>query len=148
MKHLLRAAAAGLFALAAAPIFALSGSGDSAAGSLDTVAPTPGTATIPPTGITTGQSIPYAGASDASGIARVELWARENSASWAFTTQFFATVSGSFTYVPAGTGTYHFELVAEDTLGNRSAAPSGTTGTGQGSTTFTTNVADWSVLDQ
>lgn len=148
MKHLLRAGALGFFALAAAPILALSGSGDSAAGSLDTVAPTAGTATVPPTGIITGESIPYAGASDASGIARVELWAREDSAAWAFTTQFFATTSGSFTYVPAGTGLYHFDLVAEDTLGNRSAAPSGATGTGQGSTTFTTNVTDWSVLDQ
>jgi hypothetical protein len=148
MKHLLRAGALGLFALAAAPIFALSGSGDSAAGSLDTVAPTPGTATVPPSGIITGESIPYTGAADVSGISRVELWAREDSAAWAFTTQFFATASGSFLFVPAGSGLYHFDLVAEDTFGNRSAAPSGMTGTGQGSTNFTTNVADWSVLDQ
>jgi hypothetical protein len=143
-----RSALAGLCLAAASSAFALSGSGDSAAGSLDTVAPTPGTATVPSSGIITGTAIPYAGASDTSGIARVELWAREDSAAWAFTTQFFATASGSFSYVPAGTGTYHFDLVAEDTLGNRSAAPSGATGTGQGSTTFTTNVTDWSVLDQ
>jgi hypothetical protein len=147
MKQIARLGRLGIFVLVAAPIFALSGSGDSAVGNLDTVAPTPGTATVPPTGIITGESIPYAGASDTSGIARVELWARENSASWSFTTQFFATASGSFTYVPAGTGTYHFDLVAEDTLGNRSAAPSGSFGTGQGSTTFTSNVGDWSVLD-
>jgi hypothetical protein len=148
MNHLLRAGALGLFALAAAPIFALSGSGDSTAGSLDTVAPTPGTATVPPSGIITGESIPYTGAADVSGISRVELWAREDSAAWAFTTQFFATASGSFLFVPAGSGLYHFDLVAEDTFGNRSAAPSGMTGAGQGSTNFTTNVADWSVLDQ
>ncbi|MDX2176306.1 MAG: hypothetical protein SF028_07525 [Candidatus Sumerlaeia bacterium] len=145
---ILRGALASILTLACASAFALSGSGDSAVGSLDTVAPTPGTATVPPTGIITGEAIPYAAASDTSGIARVELWAREDSAAWAFTTQFFATPSGSFTYVPAGTGTYHFDLVAEDTLGNRSAAPSGTTGTGQGSTAFTTSVTDWSVLDQ
>ena len=145
---ILRGALASILTLACALAFALSGSGDSAAGSLDTVAPTPGTATVPPSGIITGTAIPYAGASDASGIARVELWAREDSAAWAFTTQFSATTSGSFTYIPGATGTYHFELVAEDTLGNRSAAPSGTTGTGQGSTTFTTNVGDWSLLDQ
>jgi hypothetical protein len=148
MKHLLRDGALGLFALAAVPLFALSGSGDSAPGNLDTVAPTPGTATVPPTGMITGESIPYAGASDASGIDRVELWAREDSAAWADTTQSFATASGSFTFIPAGTGTYHFDLVAEDTLGNRSAAPSGSTGTGQGSTTFTNSVTDWSLLDQ
>jgi hypothetical protein len=149
MKHLVHAAALGLFALAAAPLFALSGSGDSAAGSLDTIAPTPGTATVPPSGIITGESIPYAGANDASGIARVELWAREDSAAWAFSDVVIdGLAAGSFTYIPAGSGLYHFDLVAEDTFGNRSAAPSGMTGTGQGSTNFTTNVADWSVLDQ
>lgn len=136
--------------LSATLAFALSGSGDSAAGSLDTVAPTPGTATVPASGIVTGTSIPYAGASDASGIARVELWAREDSAAWAFSTLVVTDglAAGSFSYVPAGSGTYHFELVAEDTLGNRSTAPSGSTGIGQGSTNFTTNVADWSVLEQ
>jgi hypothetical protein len=147
MKYFVFTGCLGLLALAAAPIFALSGSGDSAPGNLDTVAPDPGSATVPPTGIVTGEAIPYSGATDASGIARVELWAREDSAPWAFTTQFFATATGSFTYVPAGSGIYHFDLVAEDTLGNRSAAPSGSAGTGDGSTTFTTNVTDWSVLD-
>jgi hypothetical protein len=34
------------------------------------------------------------------------------------------------------------------TLGNRSTAPSGTTGTGRGSTTFTTNVTEWSMHKQ
>ena len=48
---ILRGALASILTLACAPAFALSGSGDSAVGSLDTVAPTPGTATIPPTGM-------------------------------------------------------------------------------------------------
>lgn len=150
MKHPLRACAMGLFALAAGYLYGASGSGDSAAGSLDTVAPTPGTATVPPSGLISGTTISYVGAADASGIARVELWAREDSAAWAFSTLVVSDglASGSFNFMPAGSGTYHFDLVAEDTLGNRSAAPSGGTGTGDGSTNFTTTVADWSVLDQ
>lgn len=148
MIHLLRAAGIGLFAFATAPLFALSGSGDSAAGSLDTVAPTPGTATVPANGIISGESIPYSGATDTSGIARVELWARENSASWAFSDVVTdGNAAGSFTYIPAASGTYHFDLVAEDTVGNRSTAPSGSTGTGQGSTTFTTSAGDWGILE-
>ncbi|MBI1291642.1 hypothetical protein GC173_10430 [bacterium] len=149
MNHLLRAVAIGLFALAAAPIFALSGSGDSAAGSLDTVAPTPGTATVPPSGVITGESIPYVGASDASGIARFELWARKDSTAWYYYDAVFdGLANGSFFFAPGGTGLYHFDLVAEDSVGNRSAAPLGSAGTGQGSTNFASNVADWSLLDQ
>ena len=136
------------FALLSGPLFALSGSGDSAAGSLDTVAPTPGTATVPPSGIVTGESIPYTGASDTSGIARVELWSREDSAVWAQSDVVTdGNGSGSFTYIPASSGTYHFDLVAEDTVGNRSTEPSGSTGTGQGSTIYTTSAADWSILE-
>lgn len=146
---MIRGAFASILTLACASAFALSGSGDSAAGSLDTIAPTPGAAAPPPTGIITGSSIPYAGANDASGIARVELWAREDSAVWAFSTLVVTdgNAAGSFNFVPAGSGLYHFDLVAEDTLGNRSAVPSGSSGTGDGSTAFSTNVADWSVLD-
>jgi hypothetical protein len=147
MKHLSLAGLLGLIALAATPLLALSGSGDSMPGNLDTVAPTPGTATIPPTATIAGATITYAGASDVSGLASVELWARENSASWADSTLFDTGASGSFNYIPAGTGTYHFDLVAEDTLGNRSVAPSGMSGTGQGSTNFTASVSDWSVLE-
>lgn len=143
-----RLAAGSLVVLLAASAHALSGSGDSAPGNLDTVPPTPGVATVPPTGTLAGENIPYSGASDTSGIARVELWAREDSAAWAFSSLVETTAAGSFNYVPAGTGLYHFELVAEDTVGNRSAAPSGPTGTGQGSTLFSTAVADWTVLDQ
>lgn len=149
MKCSLRAGVVALCALACPPLFALSGSGDSAPGNLDTVAPTAGTATVPPTGSLAGTSIPYAGANDASGIARVELWSREDSASWGFSTLVVTDGlgNGSFNFVPGTTGTYHFDLVAEDTLGNRSAAPSGNSGTGDGSTTFTSAVADWSLLD-
>lgn len=137
-----------MLSLIAAPVFPLSSSGDSALSDLDTIAPSPGTATVPPSAVVTGVSIPYAGASDASGIARVELWAREDSSSWAFTTQYFVTTSGSFTFVPGGTGLYHFDLVAEDSVGNRTPVPSGGSGTGQGSTLFTSSIDDWSLIDQ
>ena len=147
MKVCLRGACLGYLALACSPLFALSGSGDSAAGSLDTVAPNPGTASILPDGIVDGEEISYTGASDASGIARVELWARAEGGTWSFSSLFETTESGDFTFIPPATGIYFFELVAEDTVGNRSVEPEGTTGSGQGSTNFTTNVGDWSLLE-
>ncbi len=127
---------AGALLLAGSSAFALTGSADSASVFLDTVAPTPGTATPPPTGLLTGFSVPYSSATDGTGtgLARVELWAREDAASWAFSSLFQATAGGSFSYTPAGAGTFHFDLVAEDAVGNRSAAPSGSTGTGDGTT--------------
>ncbi len=128
-------------------VFALSGSGDSAIGALDTLAPNPGTASIPPTATLSGATITYSGASDSSGIAQVELWAREESGSWAFTGQSDPAASSSFLYVPGATTTYYFDLVGEDTLGNRSPAPSGSSGTGQGATMFTTSVNDWMLLN-
>lgn len=73
---------------------------------------------------------------------------REDSDLWGFSAQFAATASGSFFYVPAGEGLYHFELVAEDTVGNRSAAPAGI---GQGSTNFLSGgpstVTDWGIYE-
>ncbi len=150
MKHALCAGAIGLLGLVTGPVLALSGSGDSAVGSIDTVSPTAGAATVPLSAPVAGSTIPYAGASDVSGIARVELWAREDSASWAFSTLVVTDglSSGSFSFIPAGSGLYHFDLVVEDAVGNRSAAPSGTSGTGDGSTTFTSDVTDWSAFDQ
>jgi hypothetical protein len=127
---------AGALLLAGSSAFALTGSADSASVFLDTVAPTPGTATPPPTGLLTGFSVPYSSATDGTGtgLARVELWAREDAASWAFSSLFQATASGSYSYTPAGAGSFHFDLVAEDVVGNRSTVPSGSTGTGDGTT--------------
>ncbi|MDX2176088.1 MAG: hypothetical protein SF028_06420 [Candidatus Sumerlaeia bacterium] len=133
-------------ALTSSHLFAISGSGTSAAGSLDTVAPVAGSLTAPAAVATTAM-VNYSGASDASGIARVELWAREDAASWAFTSLFETAVLGFFNYTPGATGTYYFELVAEDTLGNRSAAPSGSIGTGQATTNFHNSVEDWSLFN-
>ena len=145
--QLVRGVLAGIFFCATAPGWALSGAGDSAPGSIDTVAPVPGTATIPANGGMSGETISYSGASDASGIASVVLWVRKDGDPWGSSGLSDTGTSGSFSFVPVSTGLYHFDLVAEDSLGNRSTAPSGSTGTGQGSTLFSTNIPDWSLID-
>jgi hypothetical protein len=157
MKQLLRAASLGLIALAAGPIFALSGSGDSAPGTLDTVAPTAGVASPP----ATVQEIPivinYSGATDGdgSGLASVEMWVRTETAPWSFSGLSETNDSGSFSFTPTGDpgeidDDYFFTLVAEDLVGNRSTEPQGLTGDGDGFTTLdsTSYIADWTVLDQ
>jgi len=139
----------GLFVFATTALYASSGSGDSAAGNLDTVAPNPGTAAIPPTGNSlTGETITYSGAGDASGLATIELWARDDPGSWFFYEGVFdGFSSGSFFFFPGSTGTYYFDLVAMDTVGNRSPSPIASTSTGQGSTVFTADVVDWSLFE-
>lgn len=139
----LPAVAVGAFALVAGSLFAFSGSGDSALGTLDTVPPVPGVATVPATG-GTDVTITFSGASDDSGLAAVELWAREDSVAWSLSDSLAAT-SGSFVFTPGASGTYHFDLVAEDTVGNRSNQPAGAVTVGQGTTVFGANVGDWSL---
>lgn len=74
-----------------------------------------------------------------SQIANVHLMARKSGGLWAdsgLTGQ--SGGSGSFFYVPAnGSGVYYFAVIASDSLGNTTAAPSGPTGTGQTSCTVT-----------
>ncbi|MCC5877577.1 MAG: hypothetical protein JJU11_15260 [Candidatus Sumerlaeia bacterium] len=151
------AGAVGLFALATAPLFALSGSGDSVPGTLDTVAPNPGVATPPATAQETPIVVTYTGASDGdgSGLALVELWVRTDAASWIFAGLSDTEPSGSFSFIPTGDpgdidADYYFTLVAEDAVGNRSNEPEGFVGDGDGTTTLNTetNVRDWMVLDQ
>lgn len=148
MKHLLRAGTVCLLALTAAPLFALSGSGDSAVGSLDTIAPTPGPVYAPPTG-TMGVPIElgFGGTFDPSGIAYVELWSRTDFIGWGFTGSDVHESSGTF-FFPPTTGVYYFELVAEDYVGNRSTEPSGNLTIGTGMTVVSSGVADWSLFDQ
>jgi hypothetical protein len=157
MKILLRACGLGFIAIAAAPLFALSGSGDSAPGTLDTVAPTPGTANPPATSVETPIIISYSGATDGTGagLASVELWVRTDTAPWSFTGLSESGVAGSFNFTPSGDpgeidDDYFFTLVAEDVVGNRSTEPSGLIGDGDGATTLDTasHVADWMLLDQ
>lgn len=56
-RPIMRSVLAGLLACAATSALALSGSGDSAAGSLDTVLPDAGTLVAPATGATSGETI-------------------------------------------------------------------------------------------
>lgn len=83
-------------------------------------------------------NVPYSASSDAgSGIAKVELWVRAPSGSWAYAQESAGGSAGSFNYSPgAGDGMYYFDLVAQDGAGNRSAQPSGSTGTGDGGTEY------------
>ncbi|MCC5875838.1 MAG: hypothetical protein JJU11_06435 [Candidatus Sumerlaeia bacterium] len=157
MKSHIVAGGVGLFALATAPILALSGSGDSAPGTLDTVAPTPGVASPPAEVQGTPIEITYSGATDGdgSGLASVELWVRTDTAPWSFSGLTDTEPAGSFSFTPAGDpgeidDDYYFTLVAEDTVGNRSDEPEGLVGDGDGTTTLNTetNVRDWMVLDQ
>lgn len=133
---------------------ALSGSGDSAAGFVETVSPIAGVVDPPATATVAPIALPFAGASDASGIASVELWVRTSTGTWMDSNMASGSTSGAFSFEPAGSppanhGDYYFDLVAEDSLGNRSAEPSGSTGTGDGFTNYVTNsdVRDWSVLE-
>lgn len=102
---------------------------------LDQTAPVPGTAT-PPSSATGTISVPYSGASDSSsGLNKVELWYKYGSGgTWANSGLALSTASGTFTFTPSnGSGSYYFDLVAQDNVGNRSAAASGS---GDGYTTF------------
>ncbi|MCC5877220.1 MAG: hypothetical protein JJU11_13445 [Candidatus Sumerlaeia bacterium] len=157
MKPLTKAGAVGLFALAAAPLLALSGSGDSVSGTLDTVAPNPGAASPPLLAQETPIVVTFSGATDGagSGIASVELWVRTDGAPWFFSGLSDTEPAGSFSFTPAGDpgemdDDYYFTLVAEDNVGNRSDEPEGFVGDGDGTTTLNTetNVRDWMVLDQ
>ncbi|MCC5875014.1 MAG: hypothetical protein JJU11_02230 [Candidatus Sumerlaeia bacterium] len=156
MKYPRTVVCLGLMCLASGSLFALSGSGDSAPGTLDTVAPTPGVASPPAEEQGTPIEITYSGATDGdgSGLALVELWVRTDTASWSFSGLSDTEPVGSFSFTPAGDpgeidDDYYFTLVAEDTVGNRSDEPEGLVGDGDGTTTLNTetNVRDWMELD-
>jgi hypothetical protein len=131
----LRAAALAALAVVLA---GAAGVGISPPGNFDTVAPRAGTAAPPSESTGLRITIPFTGAFDVSGLARVELWVRTDSEPWAPTGLVLATPSGTFHFTPVqGSGTYYFDLVAQDALGNRSAAPTGLDGTGDGATNHT-----------
>jgi len=134
-------------------VLRVAGIGSSAAALLETVAPSPGTSTPPANAAAAPFSVPFSGASDASSVAFVELWYRHESGTWTNTGLTVAGTSGAFDFTPPGVapannGDYHFDLVAEDTRGNRSPEPSGGSGTGQGTTNFntTSSVRAWEKL--
>ncbi|MEO8376144.1 MAG: hypothetical protein ABI579_00605 [Candidatus Sumerlaeota bacterium] len=133
IRFLARSIAFAALSLSAGVAFAASSFGDSPSTLLDTVAPDPGTAFPPPTGTLWGFDVPFSGASDTSGIARISLQVR-STGSWGDSGDFATTTSGTISFVPTAEGTYVFDLVAEDNVGNRSVAPSGDTGDGDGFT--------------
>jgi hypothetical protein len=129
-----------------APLWALSGSAQSAVGSLETITPVTGIASPPADAVAGPTAIPYAGASDASGLARVELWARADAEAWGFTSLVQVGGEGTFTFDPGAAGLFHFDLVAEDVLGNRSVAPFGGADVGDGSTLFIPATTEWTLF--
>jgi len=124
------------------PLPAEIGTGDSATGLLETIAPSPGTPVVPAIASTTPILIPFSGATDAHhSVASVELWYRTDSTPWTSSGETVPAASGTFGFVPPGTspansGTYYIQLIAHDTVGNRGARPSGMVGSGQGSVNF------------
>lgn len=124
-------------------------------GILETVPPTNGTPMVPATAAAAPIAIPFSGAADSgSGISLVELWYRTGSGNWTNSGLVVNSASGSFSFTPPGVapsnyGNYFIQLVAQDSAGNRSTEPSGTTGTGQGTVLFdaATSVTDWKVLN-
>lgn len=131
------------------------GFGASSVSSLETIAPTPGTSVPPASTNAAPIAVPYSGAVDTSGLASVELWVRTDTTPWSATGLTATAASGSFNFTPSGSspanhGNYYFALVAEDTRGNRSAEPSGLTGTGDGVTSYNTtpaSVPHWQEVD-
>ena len=95
---------------------------------VDATAPDPGAASSPAYVTTASITVTYSGASDAlSGLNHVELWYKKGvHGTWTDSTLTSTAGSGSFLpFAPDDYGTYYFDLVAEDNVGNRSAAPSG-----------------------
>lgn len=97
---------------------------------IDTVAPTAGTASSPATATSSPIQVTYSGAADnqgGSGLKHVELWFRKDTwTSWMNSGIQSTSGSGSLSFsFLDGTGTYYFGLVAEDNAGNRSTDPTG-----------------------
>jgi hypothetical protein len=122
---------------------ALSGYVESAPMDLETVAPDPGMLALPVAGPPAGLELAYSGASDASGIARVELWVRIGDGVWTDSLLWSNAGEGVFPFVPTELVEHRFDLVAEDSRGNRSALPSGD---GQGVVEFLDYPNGWMLL--
>lgn len=97
---------------------------------IDTIAPTPGTASVAAVTSTSPIAVTYSRAADnqgGSGLAHVELWYKLETGAWTDTGLRSTGGSGAYAFAPPGNsvGTYHFALVAQDNAGNRSATPTG-----------------------
>ena len=91
--------------------------------------PVMGSVSVPAESVTSPIVVGYAGATDVgpAGLKKVELWhKKESSGTWTNSGLSLAGTNGSFNFVPtASNGTYYFEFVLEDKLGNRSTEPAG-----------------------
>lgn len=91
----------------------------------DSIPPVAGTASSPARANAPFR-VSYSGASDDYALARVELWYRRGTGgSWTDSGLISTGASGSFTFTPDGDDIYYFDLVAVDSVGNRSAPASG-----------------------
>lgn len=63
--------------------------------------------------------------SDPSGIAAVKLWVRINSSGWIYSGKSLNKASATFSYTAISDAHYYFAVVAEDTVGNKTATPVG-----------------------
>lgn len=87
--------------------------------------PFPGQVYSPPISTSNTISMTYDGVVDVggSGIQEVQLWVKQNAGSWAYTGQKAAGLTGTFTYVAPGTGTYYFATAVKDNAGKMSILP-------------------------
>ena len=137
--------------LADAPAFAGSYEAVTAPCFFDIQPPTIGTVTAPENASLSGATVSFLAVTDCSGVAKVELWSRKDTVpSWTDTT-FFATdgIGADFNFVPgSGAGSYHFDLVMEDNLGNRTVTPLDSASVGAASTLFgaPASVVDWMIF--
>lgn len=104
------------------------GGGGGGIGGGDTTAPIPGIAISPLYANSKPIVVTYSGASDSggSGFNFVELWYKYGTGAWINSDLTNLTTSGSFNFngINNSNGTYYFDLVAEDGVGNRSSVPS------------------------
>jgi hypothetical protein len=108
----------------------------------DTEAPTPGTATAASPTNASPIEVNYSGASDTeSGLQSIALWYKFGAGgTWTNTGLTSTGGSGSFNFTPSdGDGTYYFDLVATDNVGNTSSAA---TGNGDHSTVVDTDTPE------
>ena len=91
----------------------------------DSVPPLAGTASSPARANAPFR-VSYSGASDDYALARVDLWYRIGAGGlWTDSGLSSTGAGGGFTFAPDGDGIYYFDLVAVDSVGNRSAPASG-----------------------
>ncbi len=89
-------------------------------------------------------TVTYSVAESICGIEKVTLWVKRNvDGVWAATGLVSSQASGFFNYTPATDGTYYFDIVVEDVVGNISETP---VGSGRTSTVLDTTPPTGSII--